>query len=111
MAQKRLTILTDTEDDKDIIGFLTANNISQDGRKLLNAGLAVHNAGMLELLLMLLNDDSQKGKSPIEVVRMAVDMASMMAGSSPAPVPKVEREAKPQPTTRKLPAMKFGNDN
>ena len=100
---ERLTILADPVKDADIIRQLKGNGVSNEGRKLLRLAMLLDRAELVQPLTYLMETGVEEKTSPVELVKMSLDMVEMIKGQSTTIQPK----EKPEPV--KKPAEKLSS--
>ncbi len=97
MAERRLTILADSEQDKDLIGHLEANGLTKEGRRYLRIARILDRAGVADPLTMLMENGRVEKFGEIAVIEMALNMAEIMNGEEK----KKEKAGDPEPLLAK----------
>ncbi|GAA4649337.1 hypothetical protein GCM10023116_16110 [Kistimonas scapharcae] len=75
---KRITILCDDEEDRDLIDYLEADNVSNSGRQLLKVAMVLQRADLVETIEFLQRKGIEEKQGSVKLIAKALSMANIM---------------------------------
>jgi len=79
---KRITILCDDEEDRDLIDYLETDGVSNTGRQLLKVAMVLQRADLVETIEFLQRKGIEEKQGSVKLIAKALSMANIMDDDS-----------------------------